>query len=229
MAMTLWRSSLKARPFLWAGVWISLSLWLCLSPLTAGAAETSSTSKGNVRLFGTVEFRSPVKNLPDWVAVLTRNEKNPIFMTGSKLNAQVTWEKLQAMTKGKTVMEQLKTVNAFWNQWPYRLDIDVYKKQDYWAAPYEFRKNSGDCEDYCIVKYFTLKALGFDPAAMRIVVVKDTIRNLAHAVLAVYLDDDVYILDNVSRAILPHTRLKQYVPQYSVNEQYRWAHVRPKK
>ena len=34
-----------------------------------------------------------------------------------------------------------------------------------------------------------------------------------------------YILDNLSNAILPHDRLRQYRPQYSVNEQGRWAHL----
>ena len=33
---------------------------------------------------------------------------------------------------------------------------------------------------------------------MRIVVLRDTIRNLAHAVLVVYLNDEAYVLDNLS-------------------------------
>lgn len=188
----------------------------------------SADAADNVRLFGTVEFRGPVKNLPEWTNMLERNEKNPIFTPGKQLNARVTWDKLKEMLKGKSQLEQLKGVNTFWNQWPYRLDIEAYGKQDYWAAPYEFLKHSGDCEDYSIAKYHTLKELGFDPDKMRIVVLKDTIRNIAHAVLAVYLDDDVYILDNLSPAALSHTRLKNYLPQYSVNEKFRWVHVRPK-
>jgi predicted transglutaminase-like cysteine proteinase len=57
----------------------------------------------------------------------------------------------------------------------------------------------------------------------------DTIRNLAHAVLVVYMDDDAYVLDNLTTLVLSHTRYQHYAPQYSVNEVYRWAHVRPKK
>ena len=49
--------------------------------------------------------------------------------------------------------------------------------------------------------------------------VRDTVRNLGHAVLAVYMDGTAYILDNLSNAILPHDRLRQYRPQYSVTEQ----------
>jgi hypothetical protein len=46
-------------------------------------------------------------------------------------------------------------------------------------------------------------------------------------VLAVYLDDQVYILDNLNTAVLPQDELAQYVPYYSVNETTRWAHVKP--
>ena len=60
-----------------------------------------------------------------------------------------------------------------------------------------------------------------------IVVLKDTLRNLDHAVTAVYLDGDAWILDNLSNAVLSHKRLSHYRPQFSVNEEYRWAHLTP--
>ena len=126
-------------------------------------------------------------------------------------------------------MDLLRYVNAFWNTWPYKEDIANWHKQDYWAIPAEFLKKSGDCEDYSIIKYFTLKELGIPPEKMRIVVVRDTVRNFAHAILAVYLNGDVYILDNLSNTVLSHTRLRQYMPQYSVNEFSRWAHLKGRK
>lgn len=61
---------------------------------------------------------------------------------------------------------------------------------------------------------------------MRIVVLKDTLRNLAHAVLVVYEGDDALVLDNLSNSVLSHKIYKQYVPQFSVNESSRWAHFR---
>ena len=101
-------------------------------------------------------------------------------------------------------------------------------KADYWVWPNLFLKKSGDCEDYAIVKYFTLKELGMDTDKLRIVVLRDT-RRLSHAVLAVYMDKDIVILDNISNAILPQGRLRHYVPQFSFNEKSRWAHMRGKK
>jgi hypothetical protein len=53
------------------------------------------------------------------------------------------------------------------------------------------------------------------------------VRDLPHAVLAVYLDGEVYILDNLTTAVLPQEQVRQYVPYYSVNETTRWAHVLP--
>ena len=102
-------------------------------------------------------------------------------------------------------------------------------KADYWVWPNLFLKKSGDCEDYAIVKYFTLKELGMDTDKLRIVVLRDTLRRLSHAVLAVYMDNDIVILDNISNAILPQGRLRHYVPQFSFNEKSRWAHMRGKK
>jgi predicted transglutaminase-like cysteine proteinase len=55
------------------------------------------------------------------------------------------------------------------------------------------------------------------------------VRDLAHAVLAVYEGEQVYILYNLTKAIVPQERLTQYVPYYSINETTRWAHVKPVK
>lgn len=208
---------------LWA-VALALALWLCVSPALAADGDKPKP----IRLFGTVEFRGPLKGLPAWLGAMERNEKNPIFEPGSKLNASTTWDDFKAKAEKLPPMEQLKMVNRFWNRWPYRLDPEVYGKPDYWAAPYEFRKKSGDCEDYSIAKYYTLRELGWPVDKLRIVVLMETVRNVAHAVLVVYMDGDAYVLDNLSNNVLSHTRYKSYAPQFSVNEKYRWAHVRPK-
>lgn len=191
-------------------------------------AVSSTSSGGFIQLFGTVEFRRPLESLPGWLDVLKRNAANPIFIAGKHFNKTTTWEKLQAQVKGKSPLEQLRVINSFWNSWPYKEDRSNWGKPDYWEIPAQFIQKSGDCEDYAIVKYFTLKELGFDPKKMRLVVLRDTIRNLAHAVLVVYLDNDAYVLDNLSNVVLSHKRLGNYSPQYSVNEYGRWAHIKGK-
>lgn len=184
-------------------------------------------------LFGSHEFRSNLRALPQWSRVMERAggqaeemaRCNPAVQECSA--AALSWQKILSEARGLPVMEQLKAVNVYFNRWPYRLDIDVYGEEEYWATPEEFLRLSGDCEDYSITKYYALKALGVAEARLRIVLLTDTIRGVAHAVLAVREGDESYVLDNLTDMVLPHSRYEHYLPQYSVNEHYRWAHVAP--
>ncbi|MDR2726790.1 MAG: transglutaminase-like cysteine peptidase [Deltaproteobacteria bacterium] len=200
---------------------IVLAFWIAAAGIAVGAEP--------IKLFGTVEIKRPLDSPPDWLDAMERNAKNPIFKPEQKLNSSTTWGELKARLEPLPPAEQLKQVNSFWNRWPYRTDMEAYGKEDYWAVPYEFIKHSGDCEDFSIAKFFTLRELGFPPESVRIVIVMETIRNIAHAILVVYLDGDAYILDNLSSNVLSHSRYRNYEPRYSVNEQHRWAHMKPKK
>lgn len=217
-----------------AGLWLTVSmcmfcLLLNLLCSAASAAAPDLAEPPRVHLFGTVELRRPLKSLPAWVQLLARNLKEPVFHPDRPFNKKTTWAHLRDGAADKKGLSLLRYVNAFWNRWPYKEDIHNWGQQDYWEIPAEFLKKSGDCEDYAIIKYFTLKELGMPPEQMRIVVVRDTLRNLAHAVLVVYLEQDAYVLDNLSSAVLSHTRLRHYTPQYSVNESGRWAHLKGRK
>lgn len=135
------------------------------------------------------------------------------------------WKQFAASMKNKNIMEKLRAVNAYFNKWPYRLDMENWGVSDYWATPAEFVGKSGDCEDYSIIKYYALKELGIAPDTMRIVALRDAIRGIGHAVLVVYAKDDAWVLDNQTNLVLSHTRYGHYKPQYSVNETARWAHI----
>lgn len=186
-------------------------------------------------LFGTLEFRSDSHAaLPQWRRVLAGIERERATYAacadaepscGSR--AALAWQALLRGLEGAPEMQQLREVNHFLNQWRYKSDSENWGRSDYWATPLEFLRRSGDCEDYVIAKYVSLRTLGFSADRLRMVVLRDTLRNLAHAVLAVQVDDGIYILDNLSNAVLPQARLAHYVPYYSVNEESRWAHVAP--
>ena len=141
------------------------------------------------------------------------------------------WRKIITSASKLNRAGQLKAVNDFFNRWPYKEDRELYGFSEYWATPREFMMRSGDCEDYAIAKYFALRKLGYGKDELRIVVLMDRIRGIGHAVLAVYQENGIIILDSLSDLILPHSRYKHYVPQYSMNETTRWAHVggHPKK
>lgn len=125
-------------------------------------------------------------------------------------------------------VQHLPAVNHHVNSVSYVEDWANYQESDYWAAPGEFFGNGGDCEDYAIAKYLLLRELGIDPDAMRIVVVMDQFRDTAHAVLAIYVGNDILVLDNLSRVIEPHELIDKYVPVYSLNENHAWLHTRPR-
>ena len=184
-------------------------------------------------LFGSHEFRSSLRALPQWTRVMAAAEVQVEAMTRCDPQqeacsaAALSWQKIIREASGLPPFEQLQTVNAFFNRWPYRLDIDVYGVNEYWATPQEFLRLSGDCEDYSITKYYALRQLGVPVDTMRIVMLIDSIRNIPHAVLAVKSGAESYVLDNLSNLVLPHQKYEHYLPQYSVNEYFRWAHVAP--
>ena len=120
--------------------------------------------------------------------------------------------------------EQLQEVHAFVNRTRYREDWRVWGKRDYWAAPGEFFARGGDCEDFAIAKYLSLKALGFDTADMRVLVLKDQRRDVLHAVLLVQHRGETLVLDNLSRRVMTWDEVPHYLPLYSVNETDFWLH-----
>lgn len=213
----------------WAVVLIYCQVVLFLVTPGDSPAGDKKLNKKGVRLFGTMEFKTSLKAVPQWTKVVLQANEQVRRMTqcrGADCSpAAKSWQALLNQARSLTPMEKLKTVNRYFNQWPYRLDIERFGVNDHWATPQEFLTLSGDCEDYSIVKYFALKQLGFNGRDMRIVVVKDRIRNVDHAVLAVYLDHTAYILDNLSNLVLPHETYSHYLPQYSVNETSCWAHI----
>jgi predicted transglutaminase-like cysteine proteinase len=205
-----------------------------LALLGAWLAATPSAS-AQPNLFGTTEFRAPsLAALPQWQRTLRQIETerstyrrcaDPEGDCPSR--GALAWQAMMRDQAGRDRLAQLEAVNRFLNDWRYRDDAENYGRRDYWASPLEFLRRSGDCEDYAITKYVTLRELGFTAEELRLVVVHDAQRDLAHAVLAVYLDDQVYILDNLTAAPLPQDQRAQYVPYYSINETTRWAHVKP--
>jgi predicted transglutaminase-like cysteine proteinase len=189
-------------------------------------------AKPPLRLIGTVEFRSRIKNMPKWERVMAEEKKRPTF-AGDELavdNPQLKerWKKLRGKLLDAPLMEKLRGVTRFFNQWPYTGDPEIWGVEDYWATPREFLQKSGDCEEYAVTKFYALINLGVPEGRMRIAAVKDGIRGVGHAVLIVFLDDDAYILDNLTNLVLSHRKLTHYTPQYTVNRDYMWRHVKPR-
>jgi len=119
----------------------------------------------------------------------------------------------------------IEQVNRRVNEARYRSDSSAWGEEDYWAAPDELFARGGDCEDYAIAKYYALKSLGVPIEAMRIVVLNDRRRKVAHAVLAVRTGARELVLDNLESRPLSWRDLPHYRPVYAVNERHYWVSV----
>ena len=145
-------------------------------------------------------------------------------------NRVLLWDKmLTKAQKKRSVLEKLKIVNDFFNKIRYARDISHWKKADYWASPFEFLgTGAGDCEDYAIAKYFTLRELGIPDKRLRITYVKLSQRgskyDAAHMVLNYYYNPTKapIVLDNVNKRLTLATKRHDIKPVYSFNAVGLW-------
>ena len=116
--------------------------------------------------------------------------------------------------------EKLEKVNAFFNQMRFASDEEIWHQKDYWATRMEFLgMGAGDCEDFVIAKYFTLKQLGVSTDKLFFTYVKAIKYQQAHMVLT-YFETPTSIplvLDSINFKILPATQRNDLIPVYSFN------------
>jgi len=79
------------------------------------------------------------------------------------------WRAIMASDKGRDDAAKLEPVNRFFNALPFVSDAQHWGTADYWATPLEFlQSHGGDCEDFAIAKYLTLRELGVPIELLRI-------------------------------------------------------------
>jgi len=101
--------------------------------------------------------------------------------------------------------EQLIRVNTYLNQLLPQVDKLNQKCPDYWETPKEFLTvGYGDCEDYAIIKYYTLLKLGFSENRLFMTTVYEKLNGSYHMVLSYFesFKKPPLILDNLSFRVL---------------------------
>ncbi|MFW6345350.1 MAG: transglutaminase-like cysteine peptidase [Halomonas sp.] len=149
----------------------------------------------------------------------------------SGLNVLEAWFDLLDRLDGADLRTQLKEVNDFFNRRVRWVDDDEnWGPEDYWATPLEtMGQGRGDCEDYSIAKYITLKQLGVPGQQLRMIYVKARIGRSqitqAHMVLGYYETPgaEPLILDNLVSSITPAAQRTDLDPLFSFNSQGLWA------
>ncbi|HEY4133593.1 MAG TPA: transglutaminase-like cysteine peptidase [Alphaproteobacteria bacterium] len=216
------------RPLL--GFCLAVGLWIAAGLGLPGVAHAADDGD----LFGARSVRSGnMAAFPRWTGMLERYFKGTDPMSrvckGDVFRRCMSeeWKTFLEGIAGDDPMTKIRKVNAEMNRARYTLDMTNYGEADYWATPYQFFKMDGDCEDYSIAKFLSLRALGFDNDSLRVVILDDLNLRVAHAILVVTLDGTQYVLDNQIAQVVPASSIHHYKPIYSLNEASWWLY-RPK-
>ncbi len=207
--------------------------WLAAAALAVTLAPAAGAESTSVGLFGYLEFPSPnLAALPVWRDTLARLEADRVRARACDeddarcggLIITVWRAKVQELAN-LPLERRLGEVNRYVNGLAEPAAPAGHDGVERWSAPFEFLEKGGGAAEFAIMKFATLRDAGLDNDAMRIAVVYDALRNRRHAVLVVRHEDGFRVLDTWSDAVLDASRVKYYVPFYSVNETTRWAHV----
>jgi predicted transglutaminase-like cysteine proteinase len=156
-------------------------------------------------------------------ALLIKIEKKHNKFARQRVEA---WQTLIAASQNLSDDEKLNIVNNFFNtNVMFINDQALWGKEDYWATPLEaLSVGAGDCEDYSIAKYFTLKQLGVNEDKLRITYVKAIEIGQAHMVVTYFKDKRSVplVLDNIDSEIKPANLRTDLVPVYSFNGNGLW-------
>lgn len=174
-----------------------------------------------VLLLGAIGAASP-QGFEVTEAIIASMEKQ--YGPGARVRIE-KWQRLIAENQDKPLEEKLRLVNDFINQLTFVDDAIHWHKSDYWATPVEMLATAGgDCEDFSIAKYFTLKALGVPESQLRMTYVKALKLNQAHMVLTYFATPSAQplVLDNLIEQIKPGGQRTDLQPVYSFNGDGLW-------
>lgn len=214
----------NVRIFITRIFFISLFCILCVSHISdvraASYFKMREQRSGNIQPF------------PKWTSMIARykhqNSHDKSQQCTAKDVSLCTTKALSSIVsrvRDKAPLQQLIEINSWGNAHPYIEDNINWGMEDYWETPREFIDISGDCEDYAISKYYLLRAVGFSPEDLRIIILEDlNLGGIIHAVLGVYINDVLYILDNQSTEVTAALSIYHYRPIFGINEQAWWAY-----
>lgn len=158
-------------------------------------------------------------NAKNYISNATINKIQRKYGTKASLRAKALNRLMTSLVKSSD-REKITKVNSFFNQMTFASDIKLWGQRDYWQTRVEFLgKGAGDCEDYVIAKYFTLKQLGVSTKKLYFTYVKALRLRQAHMVLTYYKTPNSIplVLDSINPKILPATSRKDLAPVYSFN------------
>lgn len=202
------------------------------------------------RILGTATQPADLKfsgMLDHWYGMMGRHES--LMQDDDNRAAYNTWMSQFDHLKNKSIAEKAQAVDAAIDKAiTYKNDDVVYQRGDYWATPMQTIANkSGDCDDFTILKYYTLRHLGVPADRMYAAAVGSEGGKLDHMTLLVNTSEegvlksawgwaaqkftggekpvDFVILDNDSSELgkLVEQKDSRYKPYAAMNEKGFWA------
>ena len=169
-----------------------------------------------------------------WAAQMWDVDRMAVAAQAQGQKALSGWQALRLVLSATLTLDdvaRLQAINSFFNRRiVFRDDVQVWGQVDYWASPFEMLgKGDGDCEDFALAKYFSLRAVGVAASKLRLVYVRAQLGGpggpvQAHMVLAYYAlpDAEPLILDNLITELRPASRRPDLTPVFSFNADGLW-------
>jgi predicted transglutaminase-like cysteine proteinase len=162
----------------------------------------------------------------DWYAMMGRSEK----LMSNPENKKIwnSWIARFASIRNADLQTKLRMVDQIVDE-EIRYESDSYTmgRSEYFSSPIEILKlKQGDCDDFAILKYMTLKALGVNESSMYMLSVDWEGRGqVDHAILSVSLDgksptasSNVVLLNNDGEGLLiPTSERRSTIPYMAMN------------
>ena len=177
------------------------------------------------------DFFAPAANWSAWQDTLDRHHSELETIHQCVSDAEACTRRLKGLRhillngRDLRLEQQIRLVNRYINRQRYEDDRVSSRSAagNQWETLTEFLHNGGDCEDFAVAKYFVLREFGVDAEDMRIVIGREPQRATHHAMLAIKLDDDVWLLENDNSI---HRNGFQDINEfvYAINEQGIWDH-----
>lgn len=177
------------------------------------------TSLLAINAFSVAQTASGIMVHPDIINQLSNHFGSP---ARKRLNQ---WQHLIKTSQPLPTREKLEVVNDFFNTLTFIPDQSHWGESDFWATPIEFlASGGGDCEDFAIAKYYTLRQLEVADEQLHITYVRALSLKQAHMVLSFFPkpDSPPLILDNINKRIVPAGQRQDLYPIYHFNGDGLW-------
>jgi len=167
-------------------------------------------------IFSTIIFANPFK--------LTKEDLKTIRTSYDNKKTITRYKRFNQFLKDAKLYDEQKKItrtNSYINKILPGYDKVVQQQSDYWSTPKEFLiKGKGDCEDYAITKYFTLKQLGIDKKKLYMAIVKVKGSKTMHMVLLYFKNKNSIplVLDNLSWRTIELNKRKDLTVKVIFNE-----------